>query len=99
MFFGALVFISSLAAKIRAEENGAFFKVEEKSFVFFESTISNEKADSLLSCSQMCARRAACKSANFIASQRTCSLLSEEQTNQPKNFLKRDGSFYLEKVC
>ena len=99
MFFGALVFILSLAAKIIAEENGAYFKIEEKSIVFFESTISNEKADSLLSCSQMCARRAACKSANFIASQRTCSLLSEEQTNQPKNLLKRAGSFYLEKVC
>ena len=99
MCFGALVFILSLAVRIKAEENGAYFKIEEKSIVFFESTILNEKADSLLSCSQMCARGAACKSANFIASQRTCSLLGEEQTNQPKNILKRDGSFYLEKVC
>ena len=99
MRFGALVFILPLAATIRAEENGAYFKIEEKSFLFFESTILNEKADSLLLCSQMCTRRAACKSANFIASQKTCSLLNEEQTNQPKNLLKRDDSFYLEKVC
>ena len=98
MFFGALVFILPLAASIRAEENGAYFKIEEKSLPFFESTISNEKADSLLSCSLMCARRAACKSANFIASQRTCSVLKEEKTNQPKNLVKRDGSLYLEKV-
>ena len=97
--FWALLFILSLATKIRAEENGVYFNIEEKSFVIFESTILNEKADSLLSCSQMCARRAACKSTNFIPSQRTCSLLSEEQTNQSKNLLKRDGSFYLEKVC
>ena len=99
MFFGALVFILSVAVKIKAEENCAYFKIEGKSYVFSESTISNEKADSLLSCSQICARRAACKRANFIASQRTCSLLSEEQTNQPKNLLKGDGDFYLEKVC
>ena len=98
MYFGALVFILPLAATIRAEENGAYFKIEEKSFLFFESTISNKKADSLLLCSQMCARRAGCKSANFIASQKTCSLLSEEQTNQPKNLFKEDDSFYLEKV-
>ena len=98
MFFGALVFILPLAASIRAEENGAYFKIEEESFLFFQGTISSEKADSLLSCSQMCARRAACKSANFIASQRTCSVLKEEKTNQPKNLVKRDGSLYLEKV-
>ena len=98
MCSGALVFILPLAATIRAEENGAYFKIEEKSFLFFESTILNEKADSLLLCSQMCTRRAACKGANFIASQKTCSLLSEEQTNQPKNLFKRDDSFYLEKV-
>ena len=99
MFFGALVFILSLAATIRAQENGAYFKIEEKSFLFWKSSILKEKADSLMSCSQMCARRAGCKSANFIASQKTCSLLNEEQTNQPKNLLKRDDSFYLEKVC
>jgi len=99
MSFGTLVFLLFLAAKIKAEEKGVYFKIEEKCFLFGESTISNEETDSLLTCSKICARRAACKSANFIASQRTCSLLSEEQTNQPKNLLKRDGSFYLEKVC
>ena len=88
-----------LAAKIKADEKGVYFNIEEQSFLFGENTISNEKADSLLTCSQLCARRAVCKSANFIASERTCSLLSEEQTNKPKSLLKRDGSFYLEKVC
>ena len=99
MSFGALVFILSLAAKIRAEGKGAYFKIEEKSFPICKSTISKEKADSLLSCSQMCAKEAACKSANFIASQRACWLLGEEQPDQPRNLLKRDGSFYLEQVC
>lgn len=99
MFFGTFVFILSSAARIKADENGVYFKIEEKSFLFGGSPISNEKADTLLSCSQTCARRASCKSANFISSQRTCSLLSEEQTNHPRNLLKRDGSFYLEKVC
>ena len=99
MFFGTVAFLLSLVTKIKAEESGVYFKIEEKSFLFGESTISNEKANTLLSCSQLCARRASCKSANFIASQRTCSLLSEEQTTHPKNLLKRDGSFYLEKVC
>ncbi|KAL9960606.1 hypothetical protein ACROYT_G034088 [Oculina patagonica] len=46
----------------------------------------------------MCARQDACKSANFIASQGTCSLLTDIQTKQSKRLLKQDGSFYLEKV-
>ena len=99
MVFGTLAFMLVLAAKTKAEEKGVYFNIEEKSFLFGENTITNEKADSLLTCSQICARRAVCKSANFIASERTCSLLSEDQTNKPKNLLKRDGSSYLEKVC
>jgi len=99
MVLGTFVFMLVLAAKTKAEKKGVYFNIEENSLLFGENTISNEKADSLLTCSQICARRAACKSANFIASQRTCSLLSEEQINKLKNLLKRDGSFYLEKVC
>jgi len=41
----------SSAARIKADENGVYFKIEEKSFLFGGSPISNEKADTLLSCS------------------------------------------------
>jgi len=99
MVLGTFLFMLVLAATTKAEEKGVYFNIEEKSFLFGGNTISNEKADSLLTCSQICASRAACKSANFIASERTCSLLSEEQINKLKNLLKRDGCFYLEKVC
>ena len=99
MVLGTFVFMLVLTAKTKAEEKGVYFNIQEKSILIGENTISNEKADSLLTCSQLCARRAVCKSANFIASQRTCSLLSEDKTKKPKNLLKRDGSFYLEKVC
>ncbi len=95
----SVVFILSLAAKIKADEHDVFFKIEENTFLFHENTIWNGKADSLVSCSQMCARQDACKSANFIASQGTCTLLSDGQTKQAEKLLKRDGSFYLEKVC
>ncbi len=99
MLPGTLVFILSLAAKIKAEENGIFFKIEENSFLFHGNSIWNGKADSLLSCSKMCARQDACKSANFIASEKRCLLFSEGQTKQGGKLLKRDGSLYLEKVC
>ncbi len=96
---GTLLFIFSLAAKIKAEQNGVFFKIEENSFLFHGNAIWNGKAESLLSCSQMCAMRADCKSANFIAIEESCLLLSEGQTKQGEKLLKRDGSLYLEKVC
>ena len=99
MLPGTLVFVLSLAAKINAEDHGVLFKIEENSFLLNENSIWIGKADSLLSCSQMCARKATCTSANFIASEETCSLLGKKQTKQAKKLLKRDGSFYLEKVC
>ncbi len=99
MFLATVVFILSLVAKIKAEEHGVFFKIEENSFLFHENSIWNGKADSLLSCSHMCARKDACKSANFIASQGTCTLLTDGQTEQAEKLLRRDGFFYLEKVC
>lgn len=86
-------------AKIKSEEHGVFFKIEENSFLPDENTIWNGQVELLLSCSQMCARRADCKSANFMASQGTCSLLSEGQAKKSKKLLKRDGYVYLEKVC
>ncbi|XP_078384835.1 uncharacterized protein LOC144667319 [Oculina patagonica] len=98
MLLATLVFILSLAEKMRAKENGVFFKIDENAFLFNENSIFNGKADSLLSCSQMCAKQDACKSANFIASHGTCSLHTDGQTEQAENILKRDGSLYLEKV-
>lgn len=91
--------IFSLTAKIKAEEPGVYFKIEENSFLSDENTIWDGKADSLMSCSQICARQRACKSANFMAKQGTCSLLSAGQTEQAEKLLKWEGSFYLEKVC
>ena len=99
MLPGTLIFVLSLAAKIKAEEYGVLFKIEENSFLFNENNIWIGKADSLLSCSQMCARKAACTSANFVASEGTCSLLGKKQTKQAEKLLKRDGYFYLEEVC
>ena len=98
MLLSKVVFILSLAAMMATEEHGVFFKIEENAFLFQENSIWNGKADSLISCSRMCARRADCKSANFISSQGTCWLLSEEQTKHAEKLLKRDGSFSLEKV-
>ena len=98
MWLSKVVFILSLAAMMETEEHGVFFKIEENAFLFHVNSKWNGKADSLLSCSRMCARRADCKSANFIESQGACSLLSEEQTKQAERLLKREGSFFLEKV-
>ena len=68
-----------LTTAIKSDENGVYFKIEENRFFFNgnENSVWIEKVDSLLSCSQMCARREDCQSANFIKEQRTCSLFSE----------------------
>ena len=46
-----------LATAIKSDEQGVFFEVEENRFLFAENTIWNGKVDSLMSCSQMCARQ------------------------------------------
>ena len=99
MLMGTLVFFLSLATRTQPEDHGVFFKIEENSFLFHQNSIWDGKAASLVSCLQMCARQAACKSVNFMANQGTCSLLSEKQTKQAEKPFKRDGAFYLEKVC
>lgn len=85
---------------IKSDEHGVFFKVEEnRLFIKDENNVVwAEKVDSLLSCTQMCARRVDCQSANFVKGQRTCSLLSKERTKYPTALLIRAGCFYLEKV-
>ena len=77
-----------------------YFKIEENRFFFNgnENSVWIEKVDSLLSCSQMCARREDCQSANFIKGQRKCSLFSEGRSGYLTGLLIRDGCFYMEKV-
>ena len=96
----SVIFLSllSLTVKIQADEKGVFFKVEENVFLSDENIIWSGKTGSLLACSQTCARQAACKSANFIEKQGSCSLFREGKSSLAEKLLKRDGSFYLEKV-
>ena len=75
-------FMLPVITKIEAEEHGFFFKIDENSFPPPGKTKWHGRIDSLLSCSQMCARRANCKITNFIPSQGTCALLQEEQAKQ-----------------
>ncbi|XP_078342422.1 uncharacterized protein LOC144628226 isoform X2 [Oculina patagonica] len=98
MLQGTIIIILSLTVTIQAEEHGIFFKVEENSFLFDENSIWDGKVDSLMSCSQTCARQADCRSANYIQSHGACSLLEERQTQHTKKLLRRQGSLYLEKV-
>lgn len=99
MLQGTIIIILSLTATIKAEELGVFFKIEENHFLLDGNPIWDEKVDSLMSCSQTCARRADCRSANYIQSNGACSLLGNRQTQHAKKLLRRQGSFYLEKVC
>ena len=89
----------NVMAKIEAEEHGVFFKIDENSIPSDGKTKWHGRIDSLLSCSQMCARRADCKIANFIPSQGTCALLHEEQAKQTQKRIGAADHFRLEKVC
>ena len=58
-----------------------------------------KKADSILTCARMCRREAACKEANFSANKTTRSLFDKgQQARKVERFVKRDGSFYMEKL-
>ncbi|XP_078343428.1 uncharacterized protein LOC144629109 [Oculina patagonica] len=92
------VLILSLAVSIKAQEHDVFFKIEENSFLSDGNTIWNGKADSLLSCSQICARQDACKSASFMTKAGASSLHSGKQKKHNGTFLQKENSFYLEKV-
>ena len=87
--------ILSISAKITAESpRGVYFEIKENSFLSAD-TLWDRKADSLLSCTLLCAREAACESVN----QRSCSLLGNGQTHLAEKLLKRlEGSFYAKKV-
>ena len=99
MLQATTVIILFVTATIKAEEHQCFFKIEENVFHPGGYSIWDGEVDSLMSCSLMCARQAGCSSANFVKSQRACSLLKQEQTQHVKSLLQQRGSFYLEKVC
>ena len=63
-------------------------------FLDDENALQSEKADSILTCARMCRREA-----NFLANKTTHSLFDEgQQARKVERFVKRDGSFYIEKV-
>ena len=90
----------SVTPKISAEEDqGMFFRIEENAFLDNENALLSEKADSILTCARMCRREAACKEANFLANNGTCSLFGEgQQSRKVDKFVERNGSFYIKKV-
>ena len=90
--------ILSLATIFSSEQYGIFFEIEENSFLSNEDVIWNGEVYSLLRCSQMCAREAVCKSANFITKGGKCLLHKESRKIHPDRLLKQQGSFYVEKV-
>ena len=96
----ALIWALSVTPKISADEDhGMFFRIEENAFLDDKNALQSEKADSILTCARMCRREAACKEANFLANKGTCSLFGEgQQARKVERFVKRDGSFYIEKV-
>ena len=76
---------------------GVYFEIKENSFLSAD-THWDAKADSLQTCSLLCAREAGCESANFLENQRSCLLLGKEQTYLTGKLSKREGSFYVRKV-
>ena len=96
---GTVVCILFLIVSIRAESDGAFFKIKKDSFLSDENTLWNGMAASLLSCSQKCVRRATCKSASFMTSEGRCLLHNEKQTKLSGTLLQQEHSYYLKKVC
>ena len=95
---GIFIFLLPFVVKIQAEEHGFYFQIKENTLLSEEIILWTGKAGSILSCSQICARREACKSVIFWANKRTCSLLGKTK-KVAGEILKQDGSFYVEKVC
>ena len=81
--------------KIRA----CSFAYKKTFFLMMKMLFKVKKADSILTCARMCSREAACKEASFLVNKGTRSLFDEgQQARKLKRFIKRDGSFYIEKV-
>lgn len=90
--------ILSIPAMIMTSQSpqGVYFEIKENSFLSAD-THWDAKADSLQTCSLLCAREAGCESANFLENQRSCLLLGKEQTYLTGKLSKREGSFYVRK--
>lgn len=92
------IFLLFQTINTRAESLQAFFKTEHNSVLFDETPISEKRSDSLISCSHRCTRDKRCKSANFVKSDKTCSLLDKTRATHPGRFLKQANVIHLEKV-
>lgn len=73
--------------------------MEENTFLVDENALQSKKADCILTCARLCGGEVACKGANFLANEGTCFFLGEGRRGRKVDrFVKRDGSFYVEKV-
>lgn len=95
---GTIFMLLYFTSALKSDESGVFFEIEENRFLLDENTVWNGKVESLMACSQICARQDDCNGANFMGDHGSCSLLPVKQTRTPKKLLKRDGYFYLQKV-
>ena len=80
-------------------QQGTFFQVKKDHSFLDDEVIWSKELKSLMLCSQMCARKVDCKSANFMTESGTCSLLGKKQMENPAMLYKLKDSIYLEKVC
>ena len=84
---------------LQKEIRACSFAYKKTFFLMMKMLFKVKKADSILTCARMCRREAACKEANFLANKTTHSLFDEgQQARKVEIFVKRDGSFYIEKV-
>ena len=91
--FSVVAILSLLTTAANAKEHGVFFEVEENHVLLDKNNVWEETVESLLRCSQMCARMEDCKVANFKKDQGKCSLLGEGKTRYPKKPFKTNRVF------
>ena len=77
-----ITIVLSLTFATKGEEHSAFFRVTGDHFLVDENIIWDQKGESLLSCSQKCARREDCKSANYMTDDGRCFSAKGEQKMQ-----------------
>ncbi|KAL9960602.1 hypothetical protein ACROYT_G034083 [Oculina patagonica] len=93
------VFFLLQTTNTRADERlQAVFKTKNNSVLTDETPISELRSDSLMSCSQRCARDKRCKSANFKKDEKTCSILDKTRKTHPRLFRKQVDAIHLEKI-
>ena len=81
------------------QKHEVLFTMEENYLFYDETPIAEKYADSLVTCSQFCARDQRCKSANFVKEEKKCSLLDKTRTTHPHLLLREQSDvIYLERV-